>query len=174
MSREKKHLRDIFEETIFERPPAGAGECSTPKLLQYAFLNQLKPLAFAEFWWGASPKSEIRKHKYFYPACSGKCRPILKHMLDGIQIEENPLLINLAKEKQLKIVYEDEELVVVNKPTELLSVPGIEIQDSVYTRLQDMLKGVEPLIIHRLDMSTSGLLVVAKPKKLTNIFKDNF
>lgn len=162
---EEKHLRDIFEETIFERPPAGAGECSTPKLLQYAFLNQLKPLAFAEFWWGASPKSEIRKHKYFYPACSGKCRPILKHMLDGIQIEENPLLINLAKEKQLKIVYEDEELVVVNKPTELLSVPGIEIQDSVYTRLQDMLKGVEPLIIHRLDMSTSGLLVVAKTKE---------
>ena len=165
VKREKKHLRDIFEETIFERPPAGAGECSTPKLLQYAFLNQLKPLAFAEFWWGASPKSEIRKHKYFYPACSGKCRPILKHMLDGIQIEENPLLINLAKEKQLKIVYEDEELVVVNKPTELLSVPGIEIQDSVYTRLQDMLKGVEPLIIHRLDMSTSGLLVVAKTKE---------
>lgn len=165
IKREEKHLRDIFEETIFERPPAGAGECSTPKLLQFAFLNQLKPLAFAEFWWGASPKSEIRKHKYFYPACSGKCRPILKHMLDGIQIEENPLLINLAKEKQLKIVYEDEELVVVNKPTELLSVPGIEIQDSVYTRLQDMLKGVEPLIIHRLDMSTSGLLVVAKTKE---------
>lgn len=165
IKREEKHLRDIFEETIFERPPAGAGECSTPKLLQFAFLNQLKPLAFAEFWWGASPKSEIRKHKHFYPACSGKCRPILKHMLDGIQIEENPLLINLAKEKQLKIVYDDEELVVVNKPTELLSVPGIEIQDSVYTRLQDMLKGVEPLIIHRLDMSTSGLLVVAKTKE---------
>lgn len=162
---EVKHLRDIFEETIFERPPAGAGECSTPKLLQYAYLNQLKPLAFAEFWWGASPKSEIRRHKYFYPACSGKCRPILKHMLDGIEIEENPLLINLARDKQLKIIYEDDDLVVVNKPVELLSVPGIEIQDSVYSRLQDLLKGIEPLIIHRLDMSTSGLLVVAKTKE---------
>lgn len=162
---EVKHLKDIFEKTVFERPPAGAGECSTPKLLQFAFLNQLKPLAFAEFWWGASPKSEIRRHKHFYPACSGKCRPILKHMLTGIEIEENPLLINLAKEKQLVIVYEDDELIVVNKPVELLSVPGIEIQDSVYTRLQDMLNGPEPLIIHRLDMSTSGLLVVAKTKE---------
>lgn len=160
-----KHLGEIFEETIFEKPPAAAGECSTPKLLQFAFLHQLKPLAFAEFWWGASPKSEIRKHKYFYPACSGKCRPILKHMLNGIEIEENPLLINLAKEKQLKIVYEDDELVIVNKPAELLSVPGIEIQDSVYSRLQDMLNGVEPLMVHRLDMSTSGLLVVAKTKE---------
>lgn len=158
-----KSLQSIFAETIFEKPPAGAGECSTPKLLQYAFLNNLKPISFAEFWWGASPKSEVRKHKHFYPACSGKCRPILKHMLAGIEIEENLLLRNLGKDKELKIVYEDESFVVVNKPAELLSVPGIEIHDSVYTRLQDILD-VEPLIIHRLDMSTSGLLIVAKTK----------
>lgn len=159
-----KSLESIFSETVFEKPPAGAGECATPKLLQYAFLNNLKPISFAEFWWGASPKSEVRKHQHFYPACSGKCRPILKHMLEGIEVEENLLLRNLGEDKELKIVYEDESFVVVNKPAELLSVPGIEIQDSVYTRLQDILE-LEPLIIHRLDMSTSGLLVVAKTKE---------
>lgn len=160
----KKSLGAIFNETIYEKPPAGAGECATPKLLQYAFLHDLKPLAFAEFWWGASPKSEIRKHKHLYPACNGKCRPILKHMLEGIELEENLLLKNLGEGKKLKVVYEDESFVVVNKPAELLSVPGIEIQDSVYTRLQETMD-VEPLIIHRLDMSTSGLLVVAKTKE---------
>lgn len=159
-----KSLQAIFAETMYEKPPAGAGECSTPKLLQYAFLNNLKPICFAEFWWGASPKSEVRKHKHIYPACNGKCRPILKHMLEGIEMEENQLLKNLGANKELKIVFEDESFVIVNKPAELLSVPGIEIQDSVYTRLQDMLD-VEPLIIHRLDMSTSGLLIVAKTKE---------
>lgn len=161
----KKDLSSIFSETVYENPPAAAGECATPKLLQYAFLNDLKPLAMAEFWWGASPKSEIRKHKQFYPACNGKCRPILKHMLEGISLEENLLLKNLAEDKKMQIVYEDESFVIVNKPAELLSVPGIEVQDSVYTRLQDELDGIEPLIIHRLDMSTSGLLVVAKTKE---------
>lgn len=162
---QKKSLGEIFAETIYEKPPAGAGECATPKLLQFAFKHQLKPLAMAEFWWGASPKSEVRKHKHFYPACNGKCRPILKHMLQGIEVEDNPLIENLAEDKQLKIVYEDEFLIVVNKPAELLSVPGIEIQDSVYTRLQELLNPTEPLILHRLDMSTSGLLVVAKTKE---------
>ena len=169
-----KSLGAIFAETVFEKPPAGAGECSTPKLLQYAFLHDLKPLAFAEFWWGASPKSEVRKHKQFYPACSGKCRPILKHMLEGMEIDENPLLKNLAAEKQIEILFEDEFLLIVNKPAELLSVPGIEIQDSVYTRLQEILHPIEPLIIHRLDMSTSGLLVVAKTKQAHKIIQNQF
>lgn len=169
-----KSLGAIFAETVFEKPPAGAGECSTPKLLQYAFLHDLKPLAFAEFWWGASPKSEVRKHKQFYPACSGKCRPILKHMLEGMEIDENPLLKNLAHDKQIEIIYEDDAFLIVNKPAELLSVPGIEIQDSVYTRLQEMLNPVEPLIIHRLDMSTSGLLVVAKTKKAHKNIQQQF
>lgn len=160
-----KNLRDIFSETVFEKPPAGAGECATPKLLQYAFLKNLKPISFGEFWWGASPKSEVRKHGQFYAACSGKCRPILKHMLEDVELEENLLLKNLAEHNQIKIVFEDEHIILVNKPAELLSVPGIEIQDSVYTRLQEMMGGIEPLIIHRLDMSTSGLLIVAKTKQ---------
>jgi len=169
-----KSLGAIFAETVFEKPPAAAGECATPKLLQYAFLNDLKPLAFAEFWWGASPKSEIRKHKHFYPACTGKCRPILKHMLEGMEIDKNPLLKNLAEKKQIEIVYEDDSFLIVNKPAELLSVPGIEIQDSVYTRLQEILNPVEPLIIHRLDMSTSGILVVAKTKKAHKNIQQQF
>lgn len=78
-----KSLREIFP----DKPPAGAGECATPKLLQFAFANNYKPIAMAEFWWGASPKSEIRKHKQYYPACTGKCKPILEHMLEGVPIE---------------------------------------------------------------------------------------
>lgn len=168
-----KSLSEIFKETIYEKPPAAAGECSTPKLLQFAFQHDLTPLAFAEFWWGTSPKSEIRKHKHVYPACNGKCRPILRHMLQGINLEDNPLLKNLAQEKELKIIYEDDHLVIVNKPSELLSVPGIEIHDSVYSRLQDMLDS-EPLIVHRLDMSTSGLMVVAKTKEAHKNIQQQF
>ncbi|WP_177733915.1 RluA family pseudouridine synthase [Flavobacterium inviolabile] len=161
----EKSLQAIFSETVFGKPPAAAGECATPKLLQYAFLNGYKPIAMAEFWWGASPKSEIRKHRQFYPACTGKCKPILSHMLEGVPMDENPLLKNSGEGTTLTIVYEDDSLVVVNKPAELLSVPGIQIQDSVYTRLQAAFGNIEPLIIHRLDMSTSGLLVVAKTKE---------
>lgn len=161
----EKSLQAIFSETVFGKPPAAAGECATPKLLQYAFLNGYKPIAMAEFWWGASPKSEIRKHRQFYPACTGKCKPILSYMLEGIPMDENPLLKNSGEGTTLTIVYEDDSLVVVNKPAELLSVPGIQIQDSVYTRLQAAFGNIEPLIIHRLDMSTSGLLVVAKTKE---------
>jgi len=150
---------------VFGKPPAAAGECATPKLLQYAFLNGLRPVAMAEFWWGAPPKSEIRKHRQFYPACTGKCKPILEHMLEGILVDDNPLLINQGEDRKLEIVYEDDSFVVVNKPAELLSVPGIQIQDSVYTRLKAAFVNIEPLIIHRLDMATSGLLVVAKTKE---------
>nr|WP_322624823.1 RluA family pseudouridine synthase [uncultured Flavobacterium sp.] len=159
-----KSLHDIFKETVFGKPPAAAGECATPKLLQYAFLQGYKPLAMAEFWWGAPPKSEVRKHKQYYPACTGKCKPILEHMLEGIETDENPFLLNPGEGKQLETVYEDEYFVVVNKPAELLSVPGIAIHDSVYTRLKYAFGNIEPLIIHRLDMATSGLLVVAKTK----------
>lgn len=164
-NKKTKSLHAIFSDTVFGKPPAAAGECATPKLLQYAFLNGLKPIAMAEFWWGAPPKSEIRKHKQFYPACTGKCKPILEHMLEGIAVDDNPLLINLSEDKKLEIIYEDNYFVVVNKPEELLSVPGITIQDSVYTRLHAAFINIEPLIIHRLDMATSGLLVVAKTKE---------
>lgn len=163
--KQTRSLHSIFSATVFGKPPAAAGECATPKLLQYAFTHGFKPLAMAEFWWGSGPKSEIRKHKHFYPACSGKCKPILAHMLQGIELDDNPLLINTGEGKALDILFEDDSFVVVNKPEGLLSVPGIAIQDSVYTRLQAMWTDADPLIIHRLDMATSGLLVVAKTKE---------
>ncbi|MDT3404325.1 RluA family pseudouridine synthase [Mucilaginibacter terrae] len=165
-----KSLHDIFSATVYQKPPSAAGECATPKLLQYAFINGYQPLAMAEFWWGAAPKSDIRQHKQFYPACTGKCKPILGHMLQGMQVDENPLLQNPGESTKLDIIYDDEFFVVVNKPAELRSVPGVNIADSVYTRLKAILNGTEPLMVHRLDMGTSGLLVVAKtPEAHKNI-----
>jgi tRNA pseudouridine32 synthase/23S rRNA pseudouridine746 synthase len=161
-----KSLRDIFQETTQITPPAGAGECATPKLLHYAFAHNFQPLAMAEFWWGASPKSEIRKHQNFYPACQGKCQPILEHMLEGISMDDNPLLTNPAQGKSIDIIYQDEVMLVINKPAEFLSVPGKNIEDSVYLRIkQSFPKAMGPLIIHRLDMATSGLMVIALSKE---------
>ena len=166
ISGEKKSLLDIFKETPQGIPPAAAGECAAPKLLQQAFQEGLTPIAMAEFWWGESPKSEIRKHKYFYPACQGKCQPILGHMLQGMKVDENPLLKNSAESKSIEILFEDEDLLVINKPNELLSVPGKEIEDSVYFRMKlEYPEATGPLIVHRLDMSTSGLMLIAKSKE---------
>lgn len=158
-----KSVGEIFD----NNPPAGAGECAAPKLLHYAFKHNLKPIALAEFWWGQSPKSEVRKHKQFYPACRSKCEPILAHMLDGIEMDENPLLENPAEGKDIEIVFEDDYLVVINKPAEFLSVPGKNIQDSVYERVKKRYPyATGPLIVHRLDMSTSGLLLIAKSEEI--------
>jgi tRNA pseudouridine32 synthase/23S rRNA pseudouridine746 synthase len=121
--KEFKNLLDIFDNPAI-KPPAGSGECSAPKLLQYAFTNDLKPIAMAEFWWGISPNSAIRKHKNYYPACQSRCKPILTHMLKGVSMEDNLLLENVAEKKELTIIYEDDVLIVVDKPTEFLSVPG--------------------------------------------------
>ncbi|MEW6989117.1 pseudouridine synthase [Colwelliaceae bacterium 6441] len=157
-----KGLHELFKDTLLQKPPAGSGDCAAPKLLQYAFLHNLTPLAMAEFWWGAAPKSEIRQHLQFYPACQGKCQPILAHMLEGIVMDDNPLLKNPAKGKALPIVYQDNDLVIVNKPAEFLSVPGKTIEDSVYSRIKAMFPhATGSIIVHRLDMATSGLLVLA-------------
>lgn len=161
----EKSLNGIFNGTVELTPPAGSGECAAPKLLHYAFKHGLKPLAIAEFWWGAPPKSEIRQHKQFYPACLRKCQPILGHMLEGLAVDDNPLLTNPAEGKTLSILYQDDAMAIVNKPAEFLSVPGKEIEDSVYSRiLQTFPHATGPLIVHRLDMSTSGLMVIALTK----------
>lgn len=160
---EYKDLVEIFTDNI---PIAGAGECAAPKLLQYAFLHQLKPIALAEFWWGESPKSEVRQHENFYPACQGKCKPILGHMLDGIALDDNPMLVNTALGREVSTVYEDDVIVVINKPTEFLSVPGKNVQDSVALRMQVKYpEATGPMVVHRLDMSTSGLMLIAKTKE---------
>lgn len=173
--KEVQNLVDLFEGIEVESIPAGSGECAAPKLLQYAFLNDLEPIAMAEFWWGKSPNKEVRKHKQFYPACQGKCKPILKHMLSGIEMDINPLLENPAIGKELEIIFEDESLLVVYKPDEFLSVPGIHIQDSVFTRIKQQVKNISgPIIVHRLDMATSGLLVLAKNKKAHKFLQNQF
>lgn len=161
-----KSLQDIFKPTPQQTPPSGSGDCAAPKLIQYAFKNNYNILAMAEFWWGISPKSEIRQHKNYYPACSGKCEPILNWMLTGIEQDKNPLLINTANNKKLEILYQDEAMAIVNKPHDMLSVPGKHIQDSVYTRIKQLIPSASgPIIVHRLDMSTSGLMVIALTKR---------
>lgn len=162
---ETRDLCDIFSETEQKTPPAGAGECAAPKLLQYAYLHHLKPIAMAEFWWGNSPKAEIRRHGYYYPACKTKCEPILNHMLQGLNVEANPLTNNIHCNTELEIIWEDEWLVAVNKPGGMLSVPGKMDIDSVYQRLVTRYPDASgPMIVHRLDMATSGLLLIAKTK----------
>ncbi len=163
---EVKNLSEIFKQTVHKMPPAGAGECAAPKLLQQAYLHGWKPIAMAEFWWGDSPKTEIRHHGHYYPACKGKCEPILQHMLQGLQVEENPMLKRMRiPSKDLEIVYEDPWLLVINKPAGMLSVPGKEDAVSVYSLVREAYPQADgPLTVHRLDMATSGLMLIAKTK----------
>lgn len=171
----EKSLKEIFKDTPNQMPPAGAGECAAPKLLHHAYKWGMTPLAMAEFWWGASPKSEIRQHKNFYAACQSKCQPILKHMLDDIEMDENPLLNNPAEGKTIEVVYQDDDMVVINKPADFLSVPGKNIEDSVFTRMKiSFPKATGPLIVHRLDMSTSGLMVIALNKESNKNLQKQF
>ena len=158
-------------------PPAGSGECCEPKLLQYAYQHGYKPLQMAMFWWGESPKEEIRHHLQFYPACNGKCKPILHWMLppsvfespasaeNGIGGQKGPFpkQVEMLYE-QVETLYEDCELTVIHKPAGLLSVPGKDAaQPSVYALMRRKYpEATGPLIVHRLDMATSGLMIIAK------------
>lgn len=170
---ERRNLIDIFKDTVCKMPPAGAGECCAPKLLQYAFLHQLHPVCMAEFWWGKSPKTEIRHHKHFYPACQGKCKPILSHMMKGLNVEKNPL--ESAQTMNLETIYDDEWLTVVNKPAGMLSVPGKSKRESVLSIIKKRYPSAEgPMIVHRLDMATSGLLIITKTKEAHKLLQNQF
>lgn len=164
---EVKTLCDIFEQNVHKTPPAGAGECAAPKMLQQAYLHHWKPIAMAEFWWGNSPRNEVRHHGYYYPACKGKCEPILRHMLQGLEVEANPMQQEAERgNEKLNIVYEDQWLLIINKPAGMLSVPGKERQTSIYDLAREAYPEADgPMIVHRLDMATSGLLIIAKDKK---------
>jgi tRNA pseudouridine32 synthase/23S rRNA pseudouridine746 synthase len=156
---ESQVLSACFPDFDVRHPPSGSGDCCAPKLLQYAYKNELQPLALGEFWWGSAPDKEVRQHKYFYPSCASRCRPILGHMLQGLDVEQNPLL-TFGQDKPMPVVYEDDDLVVVNKPAGLLSVPGVEIEDSALTRIKNLYPNATgAILLHRLDMSTSGLLM---------------
>lgn len=154
------HFATVGEQiTLF--PPSGTGECCEPKLLQYAFTHGMRPVEMAMFWWGEPPKTEIRQHGQFYPACNGKCKPLLTWMLKGMNVAANVLE---AESKQcIDIVYEDRDLAVIVKPSGMLTVPGRSKRQSVETILrQRWNENDTPIIVHRLDMATSGLLVVAR------------
>lgn len=166
---ETKNLLNIFN----DNPPAGAGECCAPKLLHFAYQKKLHPIAMAEFWWGKPPTSEVRKHKQFYPACKSKCKPILEFMLQGLQVDKNP--VKNRENIELEIIFEDDYLLAVNKPHEFLSVSGSKIKDSVYTRMQEYLPNATgALLAHRLDMSTSGILLVAKSSGIHKNLQQQF
>ena len=159
---ECKNLIDIFKDTAAKTPPAGSGECCEPKLLQYAYSLGYKPLQMAMFWWGESPKEEIRHHLHFYPACNGKCKPILQWMLPASTFE--PAAVDLSLYNKVETLYEDREIAVIHKPEGLLSVPGKDAaQPSVYALMRSKYpEATGPLIVHRLDMSTSGVMLIAK------------
>lgn len=159
---ESKNLLDIFSDTAAKIPPAGSGECCEPKLLQYAYKHGMKPLQMAMFWWGESPKEEIRHHLQFYPACNGKCKPILHWMLPSDIFEASTSSIDIYN--KVEILFEDQELAVIYKPEGLLSVPGKNCsQPSVYALMRKKYpEATGPLIVHRLDMATSGLMIIAK------------
>ncbi len=165
-------LGALFAKTTQRVPPAGSGECAAPKLLQYAYLHGLTPLAMAEFWWGASPTTIVRKEGCYYPACQSKCAPILAFMLQGIEVEPNPLAQPLAAGNSIEIVYEDDYLLVVNKPHGMLSTPGKEGVVSLYELLRK--RYPEAMMVHRLDMDTSGLLLVAKSLEIYKTLQAQF
>ena len=160
------HGRILRNEQGLPMPPSGAGECCAPKLLQYALRHGLKPVALAEFWVGAPGKTEVRQEGQFYPPCSGRCGPILRHMLRGIDVEPAPEELRAeALCRDMEVVYEDESLLVVNKPSGLLSVPGKSGEPSVTSYLSEQRK--QPVLAaHRLDQDTSGLLVLAKNEEV--------
>lgn len=172
---EPRGLCSIFNDFTGTLPPAGAGDCAAPKLLQYAFKNGYSPICMGEFWWGASPVQEVRKHGHFYPACRGKCEPILSHMLKGMSLEPNPSVVKPTTTEDIDIIFEDEFLLVINKPDKLLSVPGKTRKDSVYERIKRQFPSATgPLLVHRLDMATSGLLLIAKNEAIYKALQAQF
>ena len=169
----------------FPLPPGGTGECCAPKLFQYAFQHGLQPLAIAEFWWGESPKREIRHHFQFYPACNGKCKPILSWQLKRLSPRPpsrethpqplpkggepdaastiNPSLREGQRVGYIQTLFVDDQIAVVVKPEGLLSVPGNTGEISLYDIMRQRFPNATgPMMVHRLDQATSGIIVVAK------------
>ena len=147
-----------------DKPLPGTGDCAAIKLLHFANTYHLQPIALAEFWWGAQPIDEVRHHGFYYPCCRGKCRPLLPYLLKGLAVQPEPVygmtkfILNVPE-----TIYEDEELLVVNKPAGMLSVPGSTVTDCVYSRIRQRYPyATGPLLVHRLDLATSGLLLIAK------------
>ena len=155
----------------FPLPPGGTGDCCAPKLLQYAYQHQLKPVCMAEFWWGPSPASEIRHHGEFYPACRGKCKPVLTWMLQGLDVDPDPEQSGFLHQG-VEIIYEDDAIAAVYKPSGMLSVPGKADDYSVATWARE--RWAESMLPHRLDLLTSGIMLVAKTVDAYHHLQDQF
>jgi len=176
---ETKDLVDIWQSYYsreklrrkFPLPPGGTGDCCAPKLLQYAYQQGLHPVCMAEFWWGTPTKEELRQHLNYYPACRGKCKPILTWMLQGLDVDPDPETLGF-RHLEIPTIYEDDALLVVNKPSGILSVPG-RIEDySVETVMRE--RHPDSIVAHRLDLGTSGLLIVAKNGEAYRILQQQF
>ncbi len=176
---ESKDLVDIWQsyysrpklQRKFPLPPGGTGDCCAPKLLQYAYQQGLRPVCMAEFWWGQPTKEELRRHLNYYPACRGKCKPILTWMLQGLEVDPDPEALGFQR-MELPIVYEDDAIVVVDKPSGMLSIPGRIEEYSVATVMRQ--RYPDCVIAHRLDMGTSGLLIVAKTMEAYHPLQEQF
>ena len=164
---EEKTVLEIFYPQL---PPAATGDCCAPKLLQYAYSHGLKPLQLTEFWWGESPKQEIRHHLHFYPPCKGRCIPLLRWMINpnppptppgrGAKMRQ---ILPSSEGLGVGYLYEDSQLAVIVKPAGMLSVPGKTGEVSVYDIMRQQYPNSDsPLIVHRLDQATSGIMVIAK------------
>ena len=168
---EERDLLDIFADTAMKVPPAGSGECCEPKLLQYAYLHGMRPVRMAMFWWGDSPREEIRHHLHFYPACQGKCKPILRWMLPPDTWRSQAV----EAREELEVCYSDGQIAIVNKPAGLLSVPGTSTRRSVYTLLRQRFPWADgPMMVHRLDMDTSGVMVAALTEEAYRALQSSF
>ena len=152
-------IREVFARRGLV-PPGGTGDCAAPKLLQYAYNHHLTPLAMGEFWYGASPASEVREQGRFYPSCTGKCGPLLSFMLEGLDVEPNPLDREFTTDREPEMLYEDDSILVVCKPAGMLSVPGRTRAKSLLDWLRERFGEVHSC--HRLDMDTSGVMVFAR------------
>lgn len=166
---ESKNLTELFDCT----PPSGAGECCAPRLLQAAYKEGLQPLCMAEFWVGDSPRDELRQEGHFYPACNSRCKPILGHMLQGLRVEENPLL--QQRPQTLEVIYQDPQIAVIVKPHGMLSVPGKDGLPNVQSIVREMFpQATGPMIAHRLDMDTCGLMVIALTDEMYHKLQEDF
>ena len=160
---ESRSLSEIFADTPMRIPPSGAGECCAPKLLQAAYLQGWQPMAMAEYWYGRGKEGEVRIHGRHYPACRGKCRPVLGWMLQGLDIEP-PLDSDCDADTDLEpeVIFENRWFCVVDKPSGILSVPGKGTAISVQQWLEAKYGPERDVkVVHRLDQDTSGLLIAA-------------
>lgn len=157
-----RSLKEIFADTQLRVPPSGAGECCAPKLLQSAYRRGLKPVSISEYWYGAPKEGEVRLHRHHYPACRGKCLPVLTWMMQGLDVTPSITSDALTQRSHLgpEIIFENELICVVNKPSGMLSVPGKGRGVSVEEWLQKHYGADREIrLAHRLDQDTSGLLV---------------